>query len=257
MQADTIVPEPGNPQALNRFSYVYSNALRYTDSTGHIKNDAAEVRRAQEILDLLAQYGVSITCDWGWRRADDISSPYWEEGSWELGELEYVLVGVERLGGELGGARAFRESIGWAHFRRVRGRDLLWLACTYIVPRVRPAALTLGRVITLYDSTFTDYANPAEVAVHELAHVWAIGTWASGSIGDFVGTELRPSRYAYQNPEEHWAEAVAHVLCPSHHAPVGPLHRQYVALAVEGRIPEPFWYTDLMRCYESLEYIGL
>jgi RHS repeat-associated protein len=35
VQADTIVPEPGNPQALNRYSYVYNNPLRYIDPTGH------------------------------------------------------------------------------------------------------------------------------------------------------------------------------------------------------------------------------
>ena len=34
-QADTIVPEAGNPQALNRYSYVLNNALRYVDPTGH------------------------------------------------------------------------------------------------------------------------------------------------------------------------------------------------------------------------------
>jgi RHS repeat-associated protein/uncharacterized repeat protein (TIGR01451 family) len=34
-QADTIVPEPGNPQTLNRFSYVNNNPIKYTDPTGH------------------------------------------------------------------------------------------------------------------------------------------------------------------------------------------------------------------------------
>lgn len=29
------MPEPGNPQALNRYSYALNNALRYTDPTGH------------------------------------------------------------------------------------------------------------------------------------------------------------------------------------------------------------------------------
>jgi RHS repeat-associated protein len=37
---DTIVPEPGNPQALNRYSYVLNNPLRYTDPTGMFSEDA-------------------------------------------------------------------------------------------------------------------------------------------------------------------------------------------------------------------------
>jgi RHS repeat-associated protein len=35
VQADTIVPEPGNPQALNRYAYVNNNPLKYTDPSGH------------------------------------------------------------------------------------------------------------------------------------------------------------------------------------------------------------------------------
>jgi RHS repeat-associated protein len=34
-QADTIVPEPGNPQALNRYAYTLNNPVKYTDPTGH------------------------------------------------------------------------------------------------------------------------------------------------------------------------------------------------------------------------------
>lgn len=33
---DTIVPEAGNPQALNRYSYVFNNPLRYGDPSGHV-----------------------------------------------------------------------------------------------------------------------------------------------------------------------------------------------------------------------------
>jgi len=36
IQPDPIVPEPGNPQALNRYAYVYNNPLRYTDPSGHV-----------------------------------------------------------------------------------------------------------------------------------------------------------------------------------------------------------------------------
>ncbi len=36
VSADTIVPSSGNPQSLNRYSYVYNNPVKYTDPTGHM-----------------------------------------------------------------------------------------------------------------------------------------------------------------------------------------------------------------------------
>ena len=39
ISADTIVPDPFNPQALNRYSYVYNNPLNLTDPTGHLPSD--------------------------------------------------------------------------------------------------------------------------------------------------------------------------------------------------------------------------
>ncbi len=35
VQPDTVVPEPGDVQGLNRFAYVRNNPLRYTDPMGH------------------------------------------------------------------------------------------------------------------------------------------------------------------------------------------------------------------------------
>jgi RHS repeat-associated protein len=35
LSADSIVPEPGNPQSLNRYSFVLNNPLRYIDPSGH------------------------------------------------------------------------------------------------------------------------------------------------------------------------------------------------------------------------------
>jgi RHS repeat-associated protein len=36
---DTIVPNPANPQSLNRYSYCLNNPLKYTDPTGHQYED--------------------------------------------------------------------------------------------------------------------------------------------------------------------------------------------------------------------------
>jgi len=39
LSADTVVPNPDNPQAFNRYSYCLNNPLRYVDPTGHDEND--------------------------------------------------------------------------------------------------------------------------------------------------------------------------------------------------------------------------
>jgi len=39
LQADTLVPDPGNPQSLNRYAYTLNNPLRYTDPSGHLTEE--------------------------------------------------------------------------------------------------------------------------------------------------------------------------------------------------------------------------
>jgi RHS repeat-associated protein len=41
LQPDAIVPEPGDPQSLNRYAYANNNPLRYTDPSGHSPQCAA------------------------------------------------------------------------------------------------------------------------------------------------------------------------------------------------------------------------
>ncbi len=48
ISADTIVPEPGNPQDLNRYAYVRNNPLKYTDPSGHILGLGDGGRRKRE-----------------------------------------------------------------------------------------------------------------------------------------------------------------------------------------------------------------
>ena len=39
LQADSIIPNPANPQSLNRYSYTLGNPLRYTDPSGHLTEE--------------------------------------------------------------------------------------------------------------------------------------------------------------------------------------------------------------------------
>ena len=40
LQADTVVPDPANPQSLNRYAYVYNSPLIYADPLGHFPQEA-------------------------------------------------------------------------------------------------------------------------------------------------------------------------------------------------------------------------
>jgi len=53
LQADTIIPSPGNPQSLNRYAYVYNNPLRYTDPTGHFTDDELEAMLGENWKELM------------------------------------------------------------------------------------------------------------------------------------------------------------------------------------------------------------
>jgi RHS repeat-associated protein len=44
IQPDTIVPQPGNPQSLNRYSYALNNPMKYTDPTGHYPYEDGDPR---------------------------------------------------------------------------------------------------------------------------------------------------------------------------------------------------------------------
>jgi RHS repeat-associated protein len=107
IQADTIVPQPGSPQSLNRYSYALNNPMKYTDPTGNIAED--ETEQANGIIEYLKrQYGINIEKDFGILNVARV----WDKGNWLLSDLLGFQEGVEGLANAMGGSEAFRSSMG-------------------------------------------------------------------------------------------------------------------------------------------------
>jgi RHS repeat-associated protein len=89
-QADTVVPDAGDPQALNRYAYAYNNPAVYTDPTGHFTFDGSFPMQQIPVPDV-----VKSVINW-----EGVRSWTWERGTWafhfasgRLSFLSYVIEG--------------------------------------------------------------------------------------------------------------------------------------------------------------------
>jgi hypothetical protein len=74
-QADTLVPEPGNPLAWDRYAYVKNNPVRYSDPTGHMIYNGSkteiwgltkrEIDENEQKLALLEKKSIALQCESG------------------------------------------------------------------------------------------------------------------------------------------------------------------------------------------------
>ncbi len=214
LQADTLVPDPGNPQSLNRYAYTLNNPLRYTDPSGHIAE--TEIDDANAVLEALKRYDVHVKVDWGWVLGIGGDQTIWNPGLWQLKELNTILQAVEDFAAAAGSVEATQKAIGGAIFERVgQGTTAHW---------------GLGR-ITIADYTFAQsglrtWLGPKIAIVHELAHYWDWKTgnvWSkalnhSGHIVQNLPHEIGPTFWGRTNPAETWAEDVAGFVYPGYFA---------------------------------------
>jgi hypothetical protein len=78
-QPDTMLPNPYDPQALNRYSYCLNNPVRYTDPSGHVSQAVVIgiVSAGVGVLSLVASVGLqAYVNDWDVTKVD-----YWEATS--------------------------------------------------------------------------------------------------------------------------------------------------------------------------------
>jgi len=95
LSADTIVPDPANPQSFNRFTYVYNNPLKYVDPSGHDpldENWQEEFRQHHNGRDpdwrdrLIRLFSIAFPDEWNDEYGNNFF--YNEDGTYREGSME-------------------------------------------------------------------------------------------------------------------------------------------------------------------------
>ncbi len=151
--ADTIVPDPNNPQSFNRYSYVYNNPLKMIDPSGHCGADVGQtLEESVELHDqcvevrdgLEGSYQVSIT------------------GAWTLGEMNILALALQDLFG--GVYTSLYDVYNGVQINRSRIDHSIYRA---MVDPVNPDS------IVVFNGTFSKNNESARFTLlHEMGHVW-------------------------------------------------------------------------------------
>jgi hypothetical protein len=248
MDGTPSVPEPGNPQAYNRYSYVLNNPVRYSDPSGYIALDEEQI--AQGIVSELLRYNVHITQDWGWLGVEmpaegGAPQPVWYDGNWELAELYDVMVSVQRSAETMGGRDAFVDAFKAVRFTDYGSGKNLAYAVTQAATWSPGSALAEFYGLSLGDGHIGLYGEWQSesgplVPVHELAHVWDArsgGRLSRGLARAAVG-EAGPTDYSEVNAKEDWAESCTAYMFHDYHDEgrwLRESHSAYEALMMDSK----------------------
>jgi RHS repeat-associated protein len=150
IQADTIVPQPGNPQSLNRYSYGLNNPMKYTDPTGHVVRDESDGSGVPNYLyRLMRETGLGIG---NWREP---TSDGWQDlARWTNAEVtllkETAYLMAARMGGRM---QSFRDCGGDISVFKVEGDS------------------SAGDQKIYLTSSFASKPSPKALFAHEWLHI--------------------------------------------------------------------------------------
>jgi RHS repeat-associated protein len=115
LSPDTIVPDPANPQSLNRYAYTLNNPVKYTDPSGHCGWDKEYGTQAQADCENILQY-LNDTYGISWEYPTDPAIKHYDfnnEGlrRWRLSEAQALKDTLDAWSDALGGAGAVKRQL--------------------------------------------------------------------------------------------------------------------------------------------------
>jgi len=238
LQPDPFVPEAGNPQTLNRYSYVNNNPLGYTDPTG-LAADAGGASGGRDPWEEQWHWNNRwyeahgyFWKNGGWNRigapqfrdeaiTDEVIAEAgiqlfapWLDGGWSWADKKKVAYAVARYGQKLKAGVAGLNSLLGGYAGIYLGMSCFGSACA--PPYQYRSQATAAYDVLLPNSwSAEDLVRGAQIVAHELAHVidWRGGfsaRWASSAPLTWYAQENPNSFPVFYPPEwDLWAEAVS------------------------------------------------
>jgi RHS repeat-associated protein len=237
ISADTIVPDPTNPQQFNRYTYVLNNPLRFTDPTGRCAvGDSACWALADELYSQYGWYMVGLGSN----------------GIWTLEELQILwnaATAIERWFAEYGGGDArgrMRAALGGTQFSKagivgnlvlqnnhhVRGSKIHLLPGFDLDIVVHEVGHVIdNRLGTNFMSALLGGGKSDEFALYlgfdPFACLWNRSRCAQNRYGNATLKEEHPTRYARSGPSEDFGETfMLSVLYPER---LGPMRTDFMS----------------------------
>ncbi len=195
LQPDTLIPDPSNPQAWNRYSYTLNNPVRYNDPTGHkvCEGDADgfdTCNAYKSVDDELLQFGIRLSkTGWDHRKSK-----------------KAVLLAAQLVGARFASTRGLGESAGSA-FKAIYGHITIKAENAGMCGNV--SVDSGGCTNSQHHITFwsmsgngqNDIARMTKNVVHEFGHAYNASIGYAASIDlDQNYPDLRADRSLYMRP---------------------------------------------------------
>ena len=202
-QPDTIIPDPNNPQTLNRYSYVNNNPIKFVDPTGHSAETCEDESKHQTCGGVSVEEMIGVVKSYfSFVGINDYEN-------WTVGELQILLealLGIlKTFGNDMG---AFEGAVGGNLTFNRSTRDHPWYT--------KKAAATYDywtKEITIYNSMFDQSADvPLFTIAHEVGHDIddSFDSRPSKHFADRIDPyEGTPVRDEYRDPVEDFAYTFA------------------------------------------------
>jgi RHS repeat-associated protein len=251
VSADSLVPRPGDPQSLNRYSYARNNPLIRVDPSGHADCPADDRACWEAEWEWKNRWynahGWYADDEGGWSRpgapsfadegiANDVARELrmYFVGTWNFTQKKLVLGGAMYL------ANAMR---GIANFRAAFPVGVVLAHLGEHLPGISPGAAwnqpPIANWIFYTSAAFTSGINTMVMTVHELAHCWAASSSVDEGFFQAVAGQQKPTWYASTSPAEWFAESVVVAVFGSEYT--GPLRTSLVEQGYLLGLSQPYY----------------